>query len=97
MATPVIEIHTLLSERASPVTNNPTTKTDDDVILAVQLAVAFTASRFLNVESFLPPSVIATFGQNSFIVNAIWLLVLFFALRYWMKNLPAKPKIDKSQ
>ena len=90
MSTSVTQIHNLLeSESKKSKASNLNVQggfKEDDIVLAIQLIVAFTASHYLNVDSFLPENIISTFGHNSFIISTIFLLVCFFALRYWTKS-----------
>jgi hypothetical protein len=88
MSTSVLDIHNFLLEQdvssGAHAVDSFKQNDDEEFVLGVELIVAFTASRFLNIESFLPPQFIAIFGTNNFFVHLVWLLILFFALRHFV-------------
>lgn len=96
MSTPVEEIHNFLQQQTT-VDSSPdnVTKNDEDYVLGVELIVAFTASRFLNIESFIPEKIIAVLGTNNFLVSLVWLLILFFGLRHFVAKEYQKRHLKK--
>lgn len=86
MSTPIIDIHSLLQEHELLESSHPTKNDDEDFVLGIELIVAFTASRFLKIDTFLPEKFVTMFGPNNFIVHLVWLLVLFFGLRHFVAN-----------
>lgn len=106
MATPVMEIHSMLQdmevETAKDVVNHPDpdSKRTEDIILAVQIAVAYVGMSYFKLDGFLPNKVVEIFGSNSIIVNVVWMLIIFFALRYWVQReweKQAKKKVPKRE
>ena len=82
MATPVAEIHSVLSQfdATGPLQDGGL---GDNVIMAIELAVAFVVSKYVSVESVLGKvGVPNMFGPNNVIVQLVWFMIVFFAFKY---------------
>lgn len=92
MATPVAEIHSMLSQMDTDTPVSPISSTDliptkaEDIILAIELVAAYISMSYFKLDGFLPDKLVEIFGKDSIIVNGIWLLILFFAIRYWINK-----------
>lgn len=102
MSTSVLDIHNFLLDQdvssgvGTQAIDSFKQNDEEEFVLGVELIVAFTASRFLNIESFLPQQFTSIFGTNNFFIHLVWLLILFFALRHFVAKEYKKRLTPKS-